>query len=462
MLNITSNINIQYLPLLVCGFANLNVILITAFSNHTYLVDYKLNPNPDAIHYVVLGNNILIHHEYSRNFEAPYVSDIFRTPGYPLFAGLCILLGGPLLLYTAQASLHIMICRFIYLMAKNSSSSHVPLIASSIIAVHPTLLILNIQAMSETLFIFTLCLAVLLLQRLLEKSNLLPSWRYLAPGLIIGTAILVRPAGLPLPLLTATVLLIVLSRRFGIIYSTKAASFFLIGVSTILLPWMLRNKIVFDRFVLTTNDTVVLIYFTGAGAYQIEHGIDREQASVMISREFHIHPPEDMWNYHTRNLSPVTLDSEAREVIHPVLVRYPNSLVKSCFYGLVKSIISHDADSLASILAIQPWSSPGNVDLLYFRHQSWNRLFANSSLLLAFFFIQLSINFTLLIFLPFGVIIICIQRKFIHILPIVMLIYTSFVCAASGLDAHSRFSSSILPFLSIVSSHGIHWILRLK
>ena len=49
-----------------------------------YLRNYRLNENPDAVHYVLLGHNLLLHGAYSRCESPPYISDMLRTPGYPV------------------------------------------------------------------------------------------------------------------------------------------------------------------------------------------------------------------------------------------------------------------------------------------------------------------------------------------------------------------------------------------
>src|SRR4051794_32175659 len=62
-------------------------LLAASRRNPDYLADYRLNSNPDAVHYVLLGDNIWSGHGYSRQEGSPYHPDMLRTPAYPLLAG---------------------------------------------------------------------------------------------------------------------------------------------------------------------------------------------------------------------------------------------------------------------------------------------------------------------------------------------------------------------------------------
>src|SRR5262249_50306905 len=52
------------LPLACCLAVNLALLITIALCHPDYLRDYRLNPNPDATDYVLLGRNIFLHGQF--------------------------------------------------------------------------------------------------------------------------------------------------------------------------------------------------------------------------------------------------------------------------------------------------------------------------------------------------------------------------------------------------------------
>jgi hypothetical protein len=67
-------------PILVCLGINSAIFADIAFNNRHYLLNYRLNANPDALSYVLLGRNTLLQGHYSRSESPPYEPDMLRTP----------------------------------------------------------------------------------------------------------------------------------------------------------------------------------------------------------------------------------------------------------------------------------------------------------------------------------------------------------------------------------------------
>ncbi len=217
-----------------------------------------------------------------------------------------------------------------------------------------------------------------------------------------------------------------------------AGGSFAVGVAILLAPWILRNSTVFDIPRLTTNDTIVLVYFTAAGAYQVEHGISREAAQQRISEEFNIARPEAMWNYHHLGLSPAELDKKARAVIPQLLVKYPTSLVRSSMLGVTKAFFSHDVSSVARMADIE-WTSPRMS--AGFHKETWQRLFKNDACLVLLFFVDLFYSLVLVAGMALGVIAGLVRKEWRRntALFLPMLIFFIAVLGASGIDAYTRF-----------------------
>jgi 4-amino-4-deoxy-L-arabinose transferase-like glycosyltransferase len=435
-------------PLIVCAVLNAANLLAIARFHPAYLRDERTIEIPDAQHYLLLGRNLLLHGEYSRSQGPPYVSDVFRTPVYPVFAGGFDLLGGPGLIYAVQAFLHVLTVLCVYRLADRTFGERAAFFAALLIAIHPTLLMVNLQAMSETLFVFTLVLSVLVLHSAMTAGG--GRWRYFAAGALLGVATMVRPAGLYLPLALAVFALVARARTDGFRRAGGRAAALVLGAAIWIAPWIIRNAVEFGIPKLTTNDTVVLVYFTGAGAYQAHYGIEREAAVQMIADEFHIHTDGDMCNYHSRGYSPAALEREARPVIVPVLTRFPADLCRACSLGLAKALFSHDAQFYAGTLGL-PWSRPGAGGLVRLDRDAWGRLLANHPLVIAAFAAPFAVNAVLVPLALVGAVLALKRGGAGAYLILLLFVFFALVCAAVGMDAYTRYSAPILPFAAVLA-----------
>lgn len=441
----------QFVPIAVAAVLNIAILVGIAICNPDYLTDYRTGPNPDAIHYVLMGKNIFHHGAYSRSETAPFVPDIFRTPGYPIFAGLLDCLGGPLAIYIANIVLHLALCNLVYLTALTLFGRHSAGTASLFVAIHPTLLALNFQAMSEIPFIFLLSASTwLLIKTLTVETSISIS---LAAGILLGLAILVRPAGLYLPLIVGA-FLVLSNKRRQFVAGLKNGGIFVLGVALCVGPWIIRNTVIFGYPVLTTNDTVVLVYFTGAGGYQVQHGVEHKTACAMIQKEFQIASPTQMWNYHKYGLSPVDMDRRARQAIIPVLSKYPLAVGTSGALAILKAVFSHDAGVWAQILNLQ-WHSPGIGKLLQLNSASWEILFANPPILIVAMIAPLVVNVLLVPLTLVGLIRGLRSGDARVFLVAGLFLFFTAVCGASGIDAYTRFSAAMLPFAAIFAGLSV-------
>jgi 4-amino-4-deoxy-L-arabinose transferase-like glycosyltransferase len=433
-------------PLALCISINALCLLAIWWNNSAYLRDYRTNYNPDARDYVFLGRNFFLHGEFSRSAEAPFRAEALRTPGYPLFAGGLDLLGGSGLIYVVQIALHCGICMLVFALAGTVFGPRAAFVAALFAAVHPTLIVLNMEAMSEILFLFVLLLAVLILTRILGPVSS-PLWQQLLAGLLLGLAILVRPAGLYLPLLIALFLFGSGYWARGLRRAAVSTLAFLLGVATLIAPWIVRNYVVFDVPHLTTADAIILVYFTGAGAYQLHHQVEQKTAQQMIADEFGIDPPERMWNNQKPGPPPGEMDRKARGVALRVLLRYPVDLVKSCALGVGKAMFSHDAPAFAHLLNLQ-WNNPGTGPLLRLDAGAWRRLRDNPIPLTAAVAVQLLVSGLLIVMTLGGIVLALwkgIRRTQIYFL-FAALVFFVLVCGANGIDAYARHGAPILPF----------------
>src|SRR5579883_1812165 len=150
----------MWTPILLCLGINIAILLSIALCNKDYMFNYKLNQNPDARHYVLLGRNALLHGHFSRCDAPPYKPDMLRTPVYPIFAGALEICGNAAAIYIFQAFLQAASCALVYILATRHFGSLTGFFASILIATDVMWATSNFEAMSEPLFVFLLLLSL--------------------------------------------------------------------------------------------------------------------------------------------------------------------------------------------------------------------------------------------------------------------------------------------------------------
>jgi 4-amino-4-deoxy-L-arabinose transferase-like glycosyltransferase len=444
---------------LVCILLNVTLSIWIVTNRPGYLRDSQLNEHPDAQHYVLLGRNILLLGEYSRRSEAPYVADAFRTPGYPLFAGALDIIGGAVLIYLIQALLQAITCIVIFSITKKLFGDKAALIASLLCATDVMCAVLNFQAMSEVVYVFLLSIsALVLLPCILGKVKGRAS-SFLFGGLLLGLATHVRPAGLYLPLVYVIAILAVgLLKK---LYQQCLVNAILVisGSMLLLMPWIVRNWVVFGMPRLTTNDTIVLVYFAGAGAYQFHHEVDLQTAQRMITQEFGLRPPQEMWNSWTSDFSQKEMDDQARSVMPAILGKYPLDLIKASAIGILKASVSHNTGDLAFMLG-KEWRGPELGRVLRFDPVAISRLFGNHIGLILVFTWEVLHAALVLMLAGFGLLwIVRIREQ--RMMGFILLFLVSFfvgILGISGLEAYARFRSPIMPLAYVAAGTALAMI----
>jgi len=450
---------IVYGPL-VCVLLNSILLTWISINQPSYLHDYRLNINPDARHYVLLGRNFFLSGEFSRSASAPYHPDMFRTPGYPLFAGALDILGGTALIYVTQAMLQSLNCVIIFLLTKRLFGEKSALIASLLCGTDLMLAVLNFGAMSEAVYVFLISVSALVILPIILEPRRRQLYLFFVAGLLLGLAIHVRPAGLYLPIVYGFGILIagVWGGWWKKALSDSMALTF--GAALVVVPWIVRNYAVFGIPRLTTNDNIVLAFYTGAGAYQVHYGVDLGTAQRMIAHEFGLRPTEEMFNPWISNLSPKEMDDTLRAAIPTILRKYPLDLTKASVMGIFKASVSHNVDELAAILG-KPWSGPELHRILRFDFSSVPRLFENHGGLVAAFLWEV-IYILCIILLTFCGFLKLLWTREKRMAGVVLLILFGFFIAtlgASGLEAYSRFRSAIMPLTYVVAAYMLAFYL---
>ena len=278
--------SLVWVPVVIAIGINLALFVGVSSCFPEYLRDYRLNANPDAKDYVLLGRNLLFEGHYSRMPGPPFQADVLRTPVYPLFAGGLDALGGAAAIYLVQGLLQAGSCFFLYQIVRSSFGSRAAFWASLLLATDLMMAVSNFEAMSEPLFVFLL-LAVLStfgfgnLPALQSNSSgkTRPAWRFLAGGLLLGLATLTRPLALYLiPFFAFLPLVSGFRNRGSKLQGLQCGVAVLMGSLPLVGFWIARNQWEFAVPRLTTVDTQNIVYFFGAGAYQQRVGLSLEEA----------------------------------------------------------------------------------------------------------------------------------------------------------------------------------------
>jgi hypothetical protein len=177
-----------------------------------------LEPTGDSPEYVRPATNLVHGHGFSQDSVPPFRPDILRTPAYPLFLTVPVLLtphssllsssSGPSFIVLALA-LQLLLALFTVwltwrLALELGLGPGTSAFAALLVALSPNLIFYSIKLTTETLFASLLLMTLLLIKRF----RALHRWQeLLASGACCGLLILTRPIAAFFPLLLAVYLL---------------------------------------------------------------------------------------------------------------------------------------------------------------------------------------------------------------------------------------------------------------
>ena len=177
-------------------------------------------------------------------------------PLYPLFLALCFFIGGfnTLAYFIPQIILGSLTCLLIYLLAGEIFNKTVALFAGFAVAFYPDLIFWAGFARTETLFIFLIVSGFLLLIKGNSRRNLFLIYM---SAIIFGLACLTRITFTPfLPVLFLWQVCFFSKNRKE---SFRVALLMALIVFVVLLPWGVRNYILFGEFTVLSEEAGILI-----------------------------------------------------------------------------------------------------------------------------------------------------------------------------------------------------------
>lgn len=252
-----------------------------------------IGPNPfpllevDSREYYQLASNMLSHGAFSTREEAPYEPNSNRVPAYPLFIAFVLLIFRSVY---AISLLQAVVSGFItvgiaYFGFRFFQSMFVGVVAASVFAVEPIGVYYSSVAMSETLSIGLLLLALYVLFCTFENFRAARVYLFFA-GLLLGILVLTRP-------IAQTLLIVFMGAVFWHFHLRTHAGWRRIlvllgimacGVGVLIVPWMVRNQILFDSPSLSSVGSYNLYFYNARRFYVAKTGISESDSKEIFLR----------------------------------------------------------------------------------------------------------------------------------------------------------------------------------
>jgi 4-amino-4-deoxy-L-arabinose transferase-like glycosyltransferase len=234
----------------------LPVILLMALVLVRILAYKALIPHPEIAHYY---NDSLQYSEYgdalldgsAYHWKLANPLDLKRTIGYPFFlAGIGSIWGtDPIHVAVIQLLLSGLVGILLYFYLQRFVGTWAALITAILFLCDPLTLVFSLQIMTENLFTFTMLISFGFLILWMRGNRVL---YLLLAGLFLGATCLVRPIGQMLIALWGLAVVIYSignkqkSKRLNRFSIGKNVFVFLLPIALLLIPWVIRNSIVWD------------------------------------------------------------------------------------------------------------------------------------------------------------------------------------------------------------------------
>ncbi len=206
----------------------------------------------DAWGYHRLALNLALGNGFSLDRAPPFQPDSVRTPLYPLFLLLIrrTLGAGPRAASLAQAVLDSITALLTYHLAAQCANKRAGRIAALLYALNPTQVRYTNDLLTETVLTFLLTACILFFVQYIQNARCAPRGAFLTAALLAALSILCKPNALLVPLILAAILV---WRH----WPDKRRLLAHVGlwsmiVAITLSPWLIRNRIVFGRWFLST------------------------------------------------------------------------------------------------------------------------------------------------------------------------------------------------------------------
>jgi len=246
------------------------LILLLAFIARIAYLNAIVGPNTypsniDSIEHHLIAQNLVEGNGYSMYGH----STAYRAPFLTYFMALCYWIFGVnfAVVRIGIIIMSLLLIWVVYLLAQELFNGNVGIWAALIAAIYPHFIFYNSRIFTETPFVLFSLLALLFFVKFVKAES---RRDLLLTALFLALAILTRPVGFVLLFL---ILLFILfkQRRW---MSIKNAGVLLVTVIIFISPWIVRNYLVFKRFVPVTTQGAVVVW-VGNNHYVAHHPLLR-------------------------------------------------------------------------------------------------------------------------------------------------------------------------------------------
>lgn len=242
-----------------------------------------MSKNPDGIwafdsySYWQNAYNLFHHGIFSQSYKGTLQPDYFRTPIYPLFLLPFINSSGGAGIVFFQIILSSLSSLLIALAAfELFKNSRLALIAGLILALDIPSIVFSQLVLTETLFVFLLCVYLYLFILYFTRKRI----SFLLIGAFVhGLLLLCRPVAL---FTLAFPLLILLFHYPSVKAKAKYAIIYILVFLFSLLPWLIRNKMQFDHYFISTIGSSVLLNYHAASIVSEKENIPFNLAQTQL------------------------------------------------------------------------------------------------------------------------------------------------------------------------------------
>ena len=227
----------------------LAIVTVVAILLRIGYVNFTIINNPiraDAGQYVIYGSNLVRHGIFSKDYQSAVPRpDSYRSPGYPAFIAVAMLLAGknayPMVQYT-QAVLSGCMVPLTFSLGVLFLPVWAAMTAAVLVALSPHLVASTSYVLTETLFGFVFLLALLLfLYAIRRRADLL----FAASGASFGYAYLINETALLIPFILVGITLVSDGRGYRSAVQfpfLRGTVWFLVIFCLFPISWAIRNK----------------------------------------------------------------------------------------------------------------------------------------------------------------------------------------------------------------------------
>ncbi len=256
-----------------------------------FIIPYPHYPEKidDSYQYDVMALNILQGHGFSQKESAPFEPTICRTPIYPFFLASVFGVFGHsyIAVFVIQAILSTLTALLVYLIVIKIPVANRREVASLsyFLAIFCPFLWFSARMLyTEVLITFLVSLSILLICLAIEKGK----YRlYFTAGVIAGVTILTRPALAFFPLSLVLLQILVGWKKEKLLHLSKKISIYLVAVMIIWSPWIIRNYLIFNKFLPLSIGSGFFLYLgTGSPSrYEDFSGVSRTEYISYLYKE---------------------------------------------------------------------------------------------------------------------------------------------------------------------------------